>query len=94
MEDQQEREKDDLNENCREVPSTEDVEANANISPEVELVNSSSNGNKTRYTEKDKFPSEDEERTQNEKAKVGRPHKGTIIASRRSAHAQAHAREE
>ena len=79
----------DPDENCHEVPSTEDVEANANISPEVELMNTSSNGNETRYNEDDRFPLEDEACAQEKKAKVGRLRKGTIIASRRSARAQA-----
>ena len=33
---EKEKLRNDLNENCREVPSTEDVEANANIRPEVQ----------------------------------------------------------
>ena len=77
---EKEKLRNDLNENCREVPSTEDVEANANIRPEVKLMNSSSNGNETRYNDDDRFPLEDEARDQEKKAKVGRPHKGPRIA--------------
>ena len=60
-----------------------------NIRPEVGLMNSSSNSNETCYNDDDRFPLEDEARDQEKKAKVGRPRKGTRIASRRSARAQA-----
>ena len=89
---EQEKLRNGFSESCREVPSAEDVEANANIRPEVELMNSPSNGNEMRYNEKEKSL-EDEACNQEKKAKVGRPRKGTRIASRRSACAQAHARE-
>ena len=91
---EEEKLRNDLDEgNCCEVPSTE-AEANENISPEVELLNSSSTVNETRYNENDKLPLDDEACSQEKKAKVGRPRKGSRIASRRSASVQARAQEE